>query len=140
MPCSKPMLLEKSIKINGYDIDVMGIVSNIVYVRWFEDLRFHFLDTYWPYEELLRENQSPVLAKTEIEYKYPLTINDTPVGRIWVAEFTRGRWSMEFEITNQGKLICTGRQSGYVVNLSSKKPVPIPPGLRNKYEQALKAK
>jgi len=42
----RPMLIQKPLKINGYDIDVMGIVSNIVYIRWFEDLRFEFLDRY----------------------------------------------------------------------------------------------
>ncbi len=30
----KPLLIEMPIKINFYDIDAMGIVSNIVYVRW----------------------------------------------------------------------------------------------------------
>ena len=32
-------LVEMPLKVQGYDIDVAGIVSNIVYVRWLEDLR-----------------------------------------------------------------------------------------------------
>jgi acyl-CoA thioester hydrolase len=44
----KPMLVELEIKIKAYDIDVMGIVSNIVYVRWFEDLRTLFLIHFYP--------------------------------------------------------------------------------------------
>ena len=78
---ARPLLIEKQLKVNGYDIDVMGIVSNIVYVRWFEDLRYRFLDTFCPFEELLARNQSPILSRTEVEYKYPLTIYDhNPLG------------------------------------------------------------
>ena len=135
----QPLLLEKAIRINGYDIDVLGIVSNIVYVRWFEDLRHHFLDVYWPYEEMLTNRQSPVLAKTEVEYKHPLTIHDKPMGKIWVEHFGRGKWIMSFEITNGDKVICTGRQTGYVIDTERMKPIPIPDGLRQKYEAARKA-
>lgn len=133
---SRPMLLEKPIKINGYDIDVMGIVSNIVYVRWFEDLRYHFLDTYWPYEEMLKNNQSPVLAKTEVEYKFPLTIHDKPIGKVWVEDFGRGKWIMAFEIVIGKKIYCQGKQTGYVVDLIRKRPIPMPEGLRKQFEAA----
>ncbi len=36
---------EKEIEVNGYDIDAMGVVSNIVYIRWFEILRTAFIST-----------------------------------------------------------------------------------------------
>jgi hypothetical protein len=72
----RPILIQKPLKINGYDIDVMGIVSNIVYIRWFEDLRFEFLDRYWPFENMLKSNRSPVLSTTHVKYRYPLTIYD----------------------------------------------------------------
>ena len=32
------LVAEREIEVNNYDIDAMGIVSNIVYIRWFEDL------------------------------------------------------------------------------------------------------
>lgn len=125
----RPMLIECPFKINGYDIDVMGIVSNIVYIRWFEDLRMAFLDKYWPYTRMMADNQSPVLAHTEAEYKYPLSITDEPVGRLWVESFTRARWRMAFEIATEDKVHCTGMQHGYVVDLIRKRPVPMPPEL-----------
>ena len=131
------MLLEMPIKVNGYDIDVMGIVSNIVYVRWFEDLRHHFLDTYWPYEEMLEKGQSPVLAKTEVQYKYPLTIQDKPVvGRVWVNNFGRAKWDMGFEIANANRIFCIGMQMGYIFDLNRKKPIPMPEELVAKYEKS----
>lgn len=131
----KPLLLEMPIRINGYDIDVMGIVSNIVYIRWFEDLRHHFLDVYWPYEEMLKLNQSPVLAKTEANYKYPLTIQDKPIiGKVWVHHFGRAKWEMGFEIANESRIFCTGTQMGYIFDINRKRPIPMPEELVERYK------
>ena len=129
----RPMMVEKPLRVNGYDIDVMGIVSNIVYVRWFEDLRYKFLDTYFPFEEMLAIQISPILAKTEIEYKYPLTIYDKPLGRVWVADFGRAKWHVSFEIETEQRMHCVGMQTGYFFDLEKKRPVPIPDRLLEHY-------
>ncbi|MCE3398734.1 thioesterase family protein, partial [Staphylococcus aureus] len=73
------LVAEKEIEVNNYDIDAMGIVSNIVYVRWFEDLRTVFINQYMNYSEMIKNHISPILMKTEIEYKVPITIHDRPV-------------------------------------------------------------
>ena len=39
----RKLVAERNFEVNGYDIDAMGIVSNIVYIRWFEDLRTDFI-------------------------------------------------------------------------------------------------
>ncbi|MCG8572481.1 MAG: acyl-CoA thioesterase [Spirochaetes bacterium] len=133
----RPMYLEKPLKVNAYDIDVMGIVSNIVYIRWFEDLRFYFLDHYWPYEEMMEKKQSPILAKTEANYHHPITIFDKPIGKIWVSEFSRVRWTMCLEISTADKIHCTGLQTGYVFSLEKKRPVPFPRDLLQQYKEAV---
>jgi len=130
-------LIEKQLKVNGYDIDVIGIVSNIVYVRWFEDLRLQFLDTFFPFEDMFARNQSPILSRTEVEYRYPLTIYDRPVGRVWVERLERARWHVAFEIESQGKLHCFGKQSGYFYDIKRKRPIAIPEELKRQYEEAL---
>ncbi|MEL6255292.1 MAG: thioesterase family protein [Bacteroidota bacterium] len=132
----KLMLVEMPIKIYGYDIDVMGIVSNQVYVRWFEDLRTEFLARYWPYEQMLEDNMSPVLARTEIDYKYPLKIGEKIIGKLWVESFSRAKWIMSFEISSEERVFCMGKQIGYVVDLIRKRPIPMPAGLMEKYEAA----
>jgi acyl-CoA thioester hydrolase len=133
----KPMLVEKRIKVNAYDIDVMGIVSNIVYVRWFEDLRFLLLDQYWSFEEMLKINQSPILNKTEIEYKRPLTIFDNPVGELWVTEMNKSRWTIQIEIRANEKTVCCGKQTGYFYDVNKKRPIQIPQELIEKYQRSL---
>ncbi|MED3383361.1 thioesterase family protein [Bacillus subtilis] len=123
---NRKMLIEKEIKINAYDIDAMGIVSNIVYIRWFEDLRFAFLDNYYPYPVMMKLNISPILIKTESQYKTPLTIFDKPIGRCWMVNMGKSRWEMEFEIISGETLHCLGKQLGCFYDLQKKRPTLIP--------------
>jgi len=131
----RPMLIEKEIEVKGYDIDIMGIVSNIVYVRWFEDLRLVFLNAYCPYQEMIGGKRSPILMKTEIEYKASLTFFDHPVGRCWMSNIGRSKWEMEFEIASGQITNCTGKQMGCFFDLEKKRPIPLPQRLVEQYEK-----
>lgn len=75
----RKLVAERNFEVNGYDIDAMGIVSNIVYIRWFEDLRTDFINQYMPYSDMMSQQISPILMNTEAEYKTPITIHDKPV-------------------------------------------------------------
>lgn len=125
----KPMLVQKSFHVNAYDIDVMGIVSNIVYIRWFEDLRFLLMDHFWNYQSMLKTGQSPILYETSAKYKRPVTIFDAPEGRLWVSSLTKSRWTVDIEISVEEKPVCCGRQTGYFYDLAKKRPVRIPTAL-----------
>jgi acyl-CoA thioesterase FadM len=92
------MQVELQIPVRAYDVDALGIVSNIVYVRWFEDLRTAFLEVYLPMREMFAAGYSPILAHTDIHYRRPTTLSDQPVGRVWVEELGRrvGDWGWRF--------------------------------------------
>ena len=57
----------------------MGI-SNIVYIRWFEDLRTIFINEYMTFSEMMKQHISPILMKTEISIKYQLRYMINPLG------------------------------------------------------------
>ncbi len=120
------MLIESRIHIKAYEIDSMGIVSNIVYVKWFEDLRHLFLDKYYPYTTMMAEQKSPMLMKTEIEYKKPLTIMDSPTGKLWVSKFGRTKWEMNFEISVGETIYCIGKQTGCFYDIANKNVTAFP--------------
>ena len=63
------LVVDTEIEVNGYDIDAMGIVSNIVFIKWFEDLRTIFINQYMNYSEMMTQGISPILMKTEVDYK-----------------------------------------------------------------------
>ena len=133
MPCETP------IRIHSYHIDGMNIVHNSIYVKWFEEIRMVFLDKYFPYANMLEQNYSPVIASTELNYKYPLKIFDKPIGKAWVEEFGRAKWILNFEISTESRIHCTGRQAGYMLDLTRLKPVPMPTELITQYELQKKA-
>ena len=80
----RPLYIDLPITVKTYDIDFMGIVSNIAYVRWMEDLRLRFLEVHYPLERLLSELVVPVIVQTQIEYKRPIRIHDRVTGSMWM--------------------------------------------------------
>ena len=91
------------------------------------------LDTYYPFDRMMDEETSPVLAHTEADYKLPLTIHDKPTGRIWVEKMGVTKWSMGFEIFQGDKIHCIGSQTGYFLNLKTGRPQKMPEGLLGPY-------
>ncbi|WP_409327601.1 acyl-CoA thioesterase [Staphylococcus pseudoxylosus] len=122
----RKLVSEKAIEVNGYDIDAMGIVSNIVYIRWFEDLRTDFINQYMPYSDMMNQHISPILMKTEAEYKTPITIHDKPIGRCYIVKASKLRWEFEFEIVSEDKVHCLGYQNGTFFDLQKQKVTKLP--------------
>jgi acyl-CoA thioester hydrolase len=118
--------------IRTYDIDFAGIVSNIVYIRWLEDLRVELLARSYPLDRMVADGLGPVLLETHIAYREALTIHDRPEGRMSVAAIGRVRWTVAAEFVSLGtrRVHATARQTGLFVRLASRRPVPIPDALR----------
>ena len=133
------MQVEMSINIKAYDIDAMGIVSNIVYIRWFEDLRHLFLDKYYPYDVMMGDGISPILMKTEVSYKSPLIISDHPTAICKIVNLGNSKWEMEFVVKSKDTIHCTGKQLGCFYNLKTRKTSPVPSILREAYNELKQA-
>lgn len=137
-PQGRIMLVKETLRVRGYDIDQVSMVSNIVYIRWFEDLRTGWLDVYFPIEEMLEtQKMAPILSKTEIEYKSPMTIFDKPVGHTWVTNLERSRWELSFEIRDENKLFCVGKQAGCFLDLERRRPSRAPQRILDQYHEAI---
>lgn len=131
----RPFEVEIEIPIQTYDIDLMGVVSNISYIRWLEDLRLKILGIYYPLERLLQEGIGPVLSETYIQYKRPVKILDKLVGRMWVSELDSPHWKLQAEFLRNGKVAAKAGQSGVFVRLEDGHPVPVPDELMQKYNE-----
>ena len=118
--------VELPIRVNGYDVDFQGVVHNIVYVRWFEDLRYRLLDAYLPLEQQVAAGFAPMLTSTHVEYRRPVRLLDKPVGHLWVTEASRARWAVGIEITIGDVVAATGLQTGVFIDLKSLRPVRVP--------------
>lgn len=127
-------LITLPITVKTYDIDFLNIVHNMVYIRWLEDLRFQMLADYLPLDKLLADGISPVLLKTEIEYRWAVRLGDKPVGQMWMAELQNTRWIVEAEITVEDKVAVWARQTGFFGNLQTLRPARVPKALREQWQ------
>jgi acyl-CoA thioester hydrolase len=134
---SKALEVTLQIPVRTYDIDFAGIVSNIVYIRWLEDLRLEMLSQYYPLEEQLQAGFVPILLQTTIDYKQAIKMGDRPVGRLWVESLESLRWKVSAEISVDGKVSAISQQTGIFINSQTNKPMRIPPRLQQQYADSL---
>jgi len=116
-----------------YDIDFAGVVSNIVYIRWLEDLRNLLAAQVLSIGAAFERGIAPTLMHTDIDYLAPVRFPDVVVGRMWLAERGRARWGLEAEFTSQsnGVLSARAKQTGVFVSLKTLRPVPLPVEFRD---------
>ena len=121
---------EIALPIRTYDIDFAGIVSNIVFIRWLEDLRLGLMAQSYPLLRALSEDMAPVLLETRIRYRRPVTIRDPLLGRMRVADLGRVRWRLAAEFAVRGEIHAEAEQEGLFMRLSTRRPVAIPAPIR----------
>jgi acyl-CoA thioester hydrolase len=111
-----------------YDIDFAGVVSNITYTRWLEDLRSLFAEQTLSVGEAFRRGIAPALTRTEIDFLSPVRFPDTVIGRMWLDELGPARWVLAAEFSSQasGTVAVRARQTGLFVSLQTFRPVPLP--------------
>src|SRR5260370_10261284 len=127
---------ERDIVVKTYDVDFAGIVSNIVYIRWLEDLRLAMMEECYPLPRALAEDVAPILLETRISYARPLTIQDRPRGRIWARRMERIRWVLTAEFVSDEFAYATAEQTGLFIRLSTRRPIAIPQLLRARFAPA----
>jgi acyl-CoA thioester hydrolase len=123
-------LYEQPMRIQTYDIDFAGIVSNIVFVRWLEDLRLGLMEQAYPLIRALAEDVAPILLATRINYRQPVTIADQLVGRMRVSALGRVRWQLAAEFSVGAAIHAEAEQEGLFMRLSTRRPIAIPEPIR----------
>lgn len=131
----RQLLVELPIRIKTYDIDFVGHVNNIVYVRWLEDLRLHLLDTYFPLEPMRQEGLVPIIVNTHLHYKRGILLSDHEVmARMWIREFGRATFYLDAEFAVKDDVCCTAWQRGAFINATSMRPMRVPRGLADQFK------
>jgi acyl-CoA thioester hydrolase len=126
---------EQTLPIRTYDIDFAGIVSNIAFVRWLEDLRLALMEESYPLREALAEDVAPILLSTAIRYRRPVTITDTLLGRMRVKGLGRVRWRLAAQFTVAGIVHAEAEQEGLFMRLSTRRPIAIPEPIRRRHSR-----
>jgi acyl-CoA thioester hydrolase len=130
---AEPRIVERDLPIRTYDIDFAGIVSNLVYIRWLEDLRLAMMEEAYPIAQALAEDVAPILLETRIAYERPVTLQDALRGRMWVTAMERVRWHLAAEFVAGGVVHARAEQSGLFIRLSTRRPIAPPLALRRRF-------
>jgi acyl-CoA thioester hydrolase len=128
-----PIRVEVPFAVKTYDVDFAGIVSNIVYIRWLEDLRLRMLEEYYPLAQAVAAGIGPALLRTHIEYKRPLRMFDRPLGRMWMSELGRAKGVLQAEFHLDGQVTTAAEQVYCFVNLKTLRAVPQPDEIRRRF-------
>ena len=78
------------IKVTPADIDAMGHVNNVVYVRWVQDVAAAHWDRVASAE--LKTRYSWVVLRHEIDYQNPAFEGEVVEGTTWVGEYNGARF------------------------------------------------
>jgi acyl-CoA thioester hydrolase len=132
----QPFEVSLNLPIKTYDIDFAGIVSNIVYIRWLEDLRLRMLEFYQPLEQLMSKGYCPIMNSTQIKYQKALRMFDKPVGKMWMSKLGCLRCTLEAEIYLNEEVITSATQVGFFVDLETMRPIAIPKEFKEIYTQS----
>ena len=111
-----------SIIILPTDIDAMGHVNNVIYLRWVQEVaEAHWL-TSAPIE--LRSKYLWVVLRHEIDYVSPSVLNDLLTGTTWVELPDGARSTRHVEIFNQttNKLSAKAKTTWCLLSASTMRP------------------
>ena len=127
------------LEVYTYQIDIVGHLSNIIYIEWMEIGRLKLLEAIGlPVIELTKKDIFPILVNTNITYKKPIFYGDKVRAEIWISKLNAASAIIEFRfIKNDGILAATGYQKGLFITGSTGKPYRIPKEERMLYEKYL---
>jgi acyl-CoA thioester hydrolase len=98
---------ELTIEVQESDIDQLGHVNNVTYLRWVQDVAV----AHW--NAAAREDDKSrlrwVVLRHEIDYKHPAVAGDMLILRTWVGEARRLRFDRHTEILRAGDHRCMAK-------------------------------
>jgi acyl-CoA thioester hydrolase len=119
------MPYEIEIDVQPGDIDALGHVNNVVYLRWVQDAAV----AHWMVAANEEERRSLlwVVVRHEIDYKRPALAGDTVVARTWVGTAERRLFERHTELRRKadGKLLARARTLWCPIGADSRQVVDV---------------
>ena len=101
-------IFETTVEIRFADIDAMGHVNNAVYFSYFEQARMAYFKErvarIWDWNE-----DGVIVARNEIDYVFPVFLNDRMVIRLWVEHVGSKSFTVCYRVVVGERLCATGK-------------------------------
>lgn len=127
--------ITKQISIGTYDIDFAGHVSNLVYLRWMEDMRLQVFDQYFPLQGFMEQGLLPILTESSIQYKRAIKLFDKPIGHMFIKELRAASVIFQGEIELDGTITTIANHTGVFISAETQRPVRVPKIIKDKYRE-----
>lgn len=121
------------IEVQPQDIDALGHVNNVVYVRWIQDVAVaHWRALATPEEQAV---VLWVVARHEIDYKRPARLGEPVVAETWVGEAQRTAFERHTEIlrASDRKVLARARTVWCPISPATGRPQPVSDELRARW-------
>lgn len=117
------MRFSHSFRVESSDIDGLGHVNNVAYLRWVQDVAVaHWFAAATP-SQIDKFNW--VVIRHEIDYKKPAFAGDDITATTWVGEWTAVTCERFTEIRRQDQLLAAGRTVWCMIDSITTKPTRI---------------
>ena len=124
---------EIAVTVQASDIDALGHVNNVVYLRWMQEAAA----AHWEAAaaEALRAQTIWVVVRHEIDYKGPAFEGEHLVARTWVGEPTGATWERFIEIRRPegDQLLARGRSVYAALDKTTGRPRRVDAQLREPF-------
>ena len=125
MEGESPEIYSIDIKVTAADIDLLGHVNNVVYLRYVQDAAV----AHWN-ARASQEEQSKyfwVVTRHEIDYKRPAFKDDEIIARTWVGEAKKGLFERFTELLRKSdqKILAKAKTIWCPIDPKSMRPVEV---------------
>lgn len=129
----RPVPFERVFTVGPDDIDGLGHVNNIVYLRWVQDVAAAHWESATSVAE--RADIAWVVLRHEIEYKHPARPGDEVIARTWVGPPEAARFERHTEIRRaaDGRVLAQARSLWCPVHAATGRVRRIDPALHNRF-------
>lgn len=112
------------VTVRPEDIDDMGHVNNVVYLRWVQEVATaHWLAKSTP---SLRDAHAWVVLRHEIDYRAPVYLGDALVGQTWVGKAEGARFDRWVRLLKGDVTVAEAKTIWCLLDSASGKPKRIP--------------
>jgi acyl-CoA thioester hydrolase len=116
------------------DIDEVGHVGNLVYLRWVLEVAMeHSRARGWDYPNYKTFGAVFMVRRHEIDYVAQVTAGQTLSAETWVAEWRQASCVRKTELIRDGKVVARAATTWALISLGSGRPIRIPDEMREKF-------
>lgn len=131
-----PAVFEHHLVVSKREIDRLGHVNNIEYLRWMQDAATaHSAAQGWPGSRYVELGAGWVVRSHKIEYLAQALLNDPIVVKTWVANFEKIRSLRKFKImrASDDALLAVAETQWVFVCYQRRQPRRVPDEVRNAF-------